>query len=108
MKCNKFIKDEEDLSKTFKVIRKYYGPLKNQFVSQIANEKSYPVIDWMDFVEACQTWKIVDGKTLTTTDIDRIFIATNFEEEDLEENDDNSLCRFEFYEIIVRMAKTKF
>ena len=30
------------------------------------------------------------------------------EEEDLEENDDNSLCRFEFMEIIARMAKTKF
>lgn len=45
---------------------------------------------------------------MTTTDIDRIFIATNFEEEDLEENDDSSLCRFEFSEIIVRMARCKY
>jgi hypothetical protein len=37
-------------------------------------------------------------------DIDRIFIATNLEEEEQEGNDDRSLCRFEFFEIIVRMA----
>mmetsp|Transcript_32354 Transcript_32354/g.42815 ORF Transcript_32354/g.42815 Transcript_32354/m.42815 type:complete len:151 (+) Transcript_32354:345-797(+) len=41
-------------------------------------------------------------------DIDRIFIATNVELEDQEGNDDRSLCRFEFYEIITRMAKTKY
>ena len=45
---------------------------------------------------------------MTSQDIDRVFIATNFEEEDLEENDDKSLCRFEFSEIIARMAKTKY
>lgn len=45
---------------------------------------------------------------MTQTDIDRIFIATNFEEDDLEENDDSSLCRFEFSEIIVRMARCKY
>lgn len=42
------------------------------------------------------------------SDIDRIFIATNVELEDQEANDDRSLCRFEFFEIIVRIAKTKF
>ena len=61
----------------------------------------------MDFVGACSKWKLID-QDLTSVDIDRIFIATNFEEEDLEENDDNSLCRFEFLEIIARMAKTKY
>ena len=63
-------------------------------------------------MDACnaQFWNLVDPikKDLTATDIDRIFIATNFEEEDLEENDDNSLCRFEFLEIIARMAKCKY
>ena len=41
-------------------------------------------------------------------DIDRIFIATNVELEDQEGNDDRSLCRFEFYEIITRMARRKY
>ena len=35
-------------------------------------------------------------------------MAVNYEEVDLEENDDNSLCRYEFLEIIVRMAKIKY
>ena len=49
----------------------------------------------------------MDAK-LTAQDVDRLFIATNFEEEDLEDNDNKALCRYEFYEIIVRLAKLKF
>ena len=40
--------------------------------------------------------------------IDNIFVATNYEEIDLEENPDKSLCRYEFYEIIVRIAQEKY
>jgi hypothetical protein len=40
--------------------------------------------------------------------IDRIFIAANVEIVDLEDNADRSLCRYEFYEILVRMAYTKY
>jgi hypothetical protein len=36
--------------------------------------------------------------------IDRLFIATNVELFDMTENADRALCRFEFYEIIVRIA----
>lgn len=107
MKIKKFIKDEKDLAQTKQVLKKYFGAIKNQFNTSIATPKSYPVVDWLDFVEMCHKWKLVD-KNLTSQDIDRIFISTNFEEEDLEENDDNSLCRFEYLEIIARMAKTKF
>ena len=56
---------------------------------------------------ACSSWKVLD-KNLTSADVDRIFIATNFEEEDLEDNDDHALCRFEYIEIMARIAKTKF
>ena len=73
----------------------------------IANTVSYPVISWLNFTNACQQWNLID-KSLTQTDIDRIFITVNFEEEQLEANDDSSLCRFEFLEIIVRMAKEKY
>lgn len=40
--------------------------------------------------------------------MDRAFVATNYEEVDLENNDDNSLCRYELLEIIVRLAKMKY
>ena len=35
-------------------------------------------------------------------------MAVNFEEVDMDSNDDNSLCRFEFFEILLRLAKGKF
>lgn len=40
--------------------------------------------------------------------IDRLFIATNVELVDMVDNADRALCRFEFYEIIVRIAQVKF
>ena len=88
-------------------LRKYYPTLKDQFISQIANPKTYPAIDWLDFVEACNSWKIID-KNLLSSDVDRIFITTNFSEENEDNNDDNALCRYEWFEALVRMAKTKY
>lgn len=40
--------------------------------------------------------------------IDRLFIAVNVEIVDLEENHDRSLCRYEFFEILARIAYTKY
>lgn len=40
--------------------------------------------------------------------IDRMFIATNIELEDQAENPDRALCRFELWEILVRIAVHKF
>jgi hypothetical protein len=39
--------------------------------------------------------------------VDRLFIATNVELFDMVDNADRALCRFEFYEIIVRIAQAK-
>ena len=67
----------------------------------------------VDFTNQCNAWKIVSRRDLTTTDIDRLFFAVNFEEVggeagDLDDNPDKELCRYEFFEIIVRMAKLKY
>lgn len=51
---------------------------------------------------------MLDDTTLTQGDIDRIFVATNYDGEDHSDNDDSALCRYEFYEILVRMAKEKY
>ena len=64
-KLPKFIKDPVDLENTFKVFKQNYGALKNQFVSQIASAKSYPVCDWLEFVNSCQKWGVID-KYLTS------------------------------------------
>ena len=67
----------------------------------------------IDFTTLCNKWGIVCKKDLKVSDIDRLFYAVNFEEVqgqhgDLEDNPDKELCRYEFFEIIVRMAKLKF
>ncbi len=40
--------------------------------------------------------------------IDTYFKATNFEEEDQDNNDDFALNRFEFLEVLVRIARGKY
>lgn len=49
-------------------------------------------------------------KNLTLATVDRLFIAVNYEgvPGGLEDNPDKELCRYEFYEILVRMACAKF
>ena len=51
--------------------------------------------------------KIID-KNMTISTIDRLFIAVNVYLGKLEDNPDRDLCRYEFYEILVRIASTKY
>lgn len=37
-----------------------------------------------------------------------MFVTVNFDEEGLHNNEANSLCRYEFIEIIVRMGREKY
>jgi hypothetical protein len=103
----KFVKDKDDQDKIFQIFKKYFIQIRNQFLTKISNPKTYPAIEWLSYVNTCQKWGIID-KNLTSTDVDRLFIATNFEEVSNEQNDEKSLCRYEFFEIIVRMANQKF
>ena len=50
----------------------------------------------------------IDDKWCSMSTIDRLFIATNVEMVELEDNPDRDLCRYEFYEIIVRMADERY
>ena len=40
--------------------------------------------------------------------IDRAFIATNFEDDDIDDNPNRELCRYEFMEILIRIADFKY
>ena len=107
MKINKMVKDPAEVERIMLVLRKYYPQMRDQYINLIANKKSYPVINWLDYVNSCKTWKIID-RNLSSQDVDREFIAVNFEEVDLDANDDKSLCRYELFELTVRLAKVKF
>ena len=110
IKLFKFIKDRDELEATKQVLKRHFPAIKEIFMNQICSEKFYPVITWMEFSNAVQMWDIIgsDRGDLTLQDMDRAFVATNYEEVELDNNDDNSLCRYELMEIIVRLAKMKF
>lgn len=111
-KIRKFVKEPEALKQLTEVLFDYYELIFEQYVwgQGISN---YPSVSMIDFSNQCTGWKIVHKKYLSTTDIDRLFFAVNFEEvggeaEDLDDNPDKELCRYEYFEIIVRMAKLKY
>jgi hypothetical protein len=47
-------------------------------------------------------------KNVTVSTLDRLFIATNVELVEMDENPDKELCRFEMLEILVRIAGAKY
>lgn len=45
---------------------------------------------------------------MTPRVLDIAFTASNYEEEEQDGNDDRALVRFEFFEILIRMVRTKY
>ena len=80
--------------------------LKDIFIS-LACKSMFPNISWIDFSVFTDSCKILDKNVVLST-IDRLFIATNVELEQVSENPDKALCRYEFFEILVRVANAKF
>ena len=51
---------------------------------------------------------MIDGETLTFTETDSAFIATNFDPNKFAANNERMLVRYEFIEVIARLARVKF
>ena len=62
----------------------------------------------MTFTRFCEAAKFVHKQNCSMAAIDTMFIATNFEEEAMEDNPDRELCRYEFMEILCRIADHKY
>ncbi|CDW72588.1 UNKNOWN [Stylonychia lemnae] len=105
-KIHRFIKDDNDRLMCEKIIRQNVVLIKKIFITEICNS-SFPNISWIDFSNFCEKCKIFDKNVIIAT-IDRIFIATNVELEKNDDNPDKALQRYEFYEILVRIAQAKF
>lgn len=74
-------------------------------------QSSFPNISWIDFGNFCEKCKIIDGKGVTLATVDRAFIAANVAldgQKLSEDNPTNALSRFEFLEIILRLAQSKY
>ena len=72
-----------------------------------SSKSSFPTISMLDFSNLCNECQILDKNILIST-LDRLFIATNVELVDMDENPDNELCRFEMFEIFLRIVGAKY
>ena len=111
-KIYKFVKDPEEQENVKKVLLVNYAIIFEQYLFA-QGSSNYPSVSMLDFTKLCKLWNVINKRDLSTTDIDRLFFAVNFEEVggeqgDLDDNPDTELCRYEFYEIVVRMARLKY
>ena len=106
-KLSRVIKDEAVLNEVYKVLLQNFSVIKEIFDATSA-ASSYPNIGWLDFSNFCDRCQLTDNKFLNRAAIDRCFIAVNVDFDDLDDNPQQELCRYEFFEIIARMAMCKY
>lgn len=107
LKLSRVIKDENALSQVNEVLLRNFQVIKEIFDATSASS-SYPNIGWLDFSNFCDRCQILDNRFLNRSAIDRAFIAVNVDFDDLDDNPAQELCRYEFLEIIVRLAICKY
>ena len=106
-KVQRFVKDEEDYNNLLKVLEQNANFLKTMYITLISTS-NYPSITWNDFTSFVNNWKLID-ENLQLSTVDRLFIATKSGiSSDLKDFPERDLARFEFYEIVVRMAGAKY
>lgn len=106
-KIGRIVKNESDFDQVSSVLKQNFREIKAIF-DQTSAISNYPSISWLDFADFCTMCQVIDKKFLNTAAIDRLFIAVNVELVAQDDNPDRELCRFEFFEIIVRMALCKY
>lgn len=98
--------DPAQVEKVKEILWKNFDKIKNIFLTGILTSE-YPVITWNDFTLLSNKCKIPD-KACNVATVDRIFIASNINQNIPGAQGDKDLVRYEFLEIIVRLANAKF
>mmetsp|Transcript_9315 Transcript_9315/g.12677 ORF Transcript_9315/g.12677 Transcript_9315/m.12677 type:complete len:154 (-) Transcript_9315:193-654(-) len=106
-KVKRFVPDYATYANVCDIIKENIGQLKELFIVAAVESGSPPDIRRIPFFKFCERTKLLDKK-MTASIIDTYFKATNFEVVDMDQNDDQALCRFEFFEIMVRIARGKY
>ena len=101
------VKDPLDYKECLNLITRYFLPLKGLHMAACADSGELHGLSRLDFINFCRRARLNDQK-VSMSIIDNFFTATNYEEEDQEGNDDNLLIRFEFFEILIRIADAKY
>ncbi|CDW72567.1 UNKNOWN [Stylonychia lemnae] len=105
-KISRIIKNNDDeLGLVRELIWNNYNKLRQTFLTLILTSE-YPIITWNDFTIFCNKCKVVD-KICNLSIIDTIYIATNVSLNN-NQNSDRDLSRFEFLEILLRLANEKY
>ena len=107
-KLSKFVKEETDLMGVNKIIKKYYPMFKANHLFN-SSTSTFPFTSLNDFTIYAKRNNLVD-KNLSQSTIDRLFIAANVElnNKGNSDNPGSMLVRYEFIELIVRVANDKF
>lgn len=95
LKISRMLKKKDEVEETLDKLLQQYPEIKEIF-DYAAAISNYPTITMLDFGRFCEETKITDNKYINQSTIDRLFIATNFEVESLDDNPDRELCRYEF------------
>ena len=88
-KLPRFVKDELDLKACEQLVIKYYEQLKACYITLMSGD-NFPDVGWMAFARFCEQSKII-AVDCPSNVIDRLFIAVNFELDDMGDNPDNAL-----------------
>ena len=86
-------------------MKKYFAPLKDYFL-HLAASSAWPNIGQLDFADFAAKAKFLDN-FVNLSAIDRTFIAANLKVSD-SAAPSNGLKRYEFLEILVRLANIKY
>ena len=62
----------------------------------------------MNYSKFCNEAKLVDDQTLKRAQVDLAFVAVNFDDDQVEGNPQRAICRYEFMEMLVRLAASKY
>ena len=106
IKIARFVKEYLEIDQLLTILSQNYSKLKSIF-SELIIGKNYPYISKHGFISFCQTCEIT-SETLTKEKLESTFDLTDIEIVQHDENPKKMLCRYEFLEIILRIALIKF
>ena len=106
-KVGKFVKDSKDLAGVKNFFEEHFAIIKEIRIGAIASSLEPYEMDLKTFHLLMNLTNIKSGG-LNTGILDGLFNAVNFEETDMTTNDDRKLVRYEFFEILTRIAKEKY
>eukprot|EP00359_Climacostomum_virens_P009598 CAMPEP_0204913250 /NCGR_PEP_ID=MMETSP1397-20131031/11196_1 /ASSEMBLY_ACC=CAM_ASM_000891 /TAXON_ID=49980 /ORGANISM="Climacostomum Climacostomum virens, Strain Stock W-24" /LENGTH=869 /DNA_ID=CAMNT_0052084449 /DNA_START=77 /DNA_END=2683 /DNA_ORIENTATION=- len=110
-KIPKIIKDGEELAKIKEILRHGYKHIKEsyKYFSAIGSSGSVPSVGLNVFTEFANSFGLMDGVLMNLADLDFNLKGALFNEvKNNPRNPANSLVRYQFMEIIVRLALDKY